>query len=67
LPAYWRGLLTKQIQEQIIESVQDFYGESLGRIQSQLQGDRCQLESLAEQIPDEEAQAQIREILTTAR
>jgi hypothetical protein len=50
--------LVQQIQEQIIKSAQDFYGESLGRINSQLQGDRSQLESLAEQIPDEEAQIQ---------
>ena len=50
--------LVQQIQEQTIKSVQDFYGESLGRIKSQLQGDRSQLESLAEQIPDEEAQIQ---------
>jgi hypothetical protein len=41
---------------------QDFYGESLGRINSQLQGNRSQMESLAEQIPDEEAQAQIHEM-----
>jgi hypothetical protein len=41
---------------------QDFYGESLGRINSQLQGNRSQMESLAEQIPDEEAQAQIQEM-----
>ena len=54
--------LVQQIQEQTIKSAQDFYGESLGRIKSQLQGDRSQLESLAEQIPDEEAQAQIQEM-----
>ena len=54
--------LVQQIQEQTIKSAQDFYGESLGRINSQLQGDRSQLESLAEQIPDEEAQAQIQEM-----
>ena len=50
--------LVQQIQEQTIKSAQDFYGESLGRINSQLQGDRSQLESLAEQIPDEEARIQ---------
>src|SRR5215216_3881860 len=51
--------LAQQIREQTVKSAQDFYGESLGRIKSQLQNDRAQLESLAEQIPDEEAQAQI--------
>ena len=54
--------LVQHIQEQTIKSAQDFYGESLGRINSQLQGNRSQLESLAEQMPDEEAQAQIQEM-----
>ena len=54
--------LAQQIQEQTIKSAQDFYGASLGRIKSQLQGDRSQLESLAEQVPQEEAQAQIQEL-----
>ena len=35
--------LVQQIQEQTIKSAQDFYGESLGRINSQLQGDRSHL------------------------
>jgi Uncharacterized protein conserved in bacteria (DUF2188) len=51
--------LAQQIQEQTLRTAQNFYGESLGRIKSQLQGDRSQLESLAEQISQEEAQAQI--------
>jgi len=55
--------LQQQIQEQTIQSAQDFYGESLGRIKSQLQNDRAQLESLAEQMPSEEAQAQIQELI----
>jgi hypothetical protein len=50
--------LVQQIQEQTIKSAQNFYGESLGRINSQLQGNRSQLESQGEQIPDEEAQIQ---------
>ena len=50
--------LVQQIQEQTIKSAQDFYGESLGRINSHLQGNRSQMESLAEQIPNEEAQIQ---------
>src|SRR5215208_364996 len=51
-------VLVQQIQEQTIKSAQNFYGESLGRINSQLQGNRSQLESQGEQIPDEEAQIQ---------
>lgn len=54
--------LVQQIREQTVKTAQDFYGESLGRIKSQLQNDRAQLESLAEQVPDEEAQAQIQEM-----
>jgi pyruvate/2-oxoglutarate dehydrogenase complex dihydrolipoamide acyltransferase (E2) component len=68
----WEGGLTvserahnlqQQIQQQTIQSAQDFYGESLGRIKGQLQSDRAQLESLAEQMPSEEAQAQIQELV----
>jgi pyruvate/2-oxoglutarate dehydrogenase complex dihydrolipoamide acyltransferase (E2) component len=55
--------LQQQIQQQTIQGAQDFYGESLGRIKSQLQSDRAQLESLAEQMPSEEAQAQIQELV----
>jgi hypothetical protein len=32
--------LTQQIQEQTLRTAQNFYGESLGRIKGQLQGDR---------------------------
>jgi pyruvate/2-oxoglutarate dehydrogenase complex dihydrolipoamide acyltransferase (E2) component len=55
--------LQQQIQQQTIQSAQDFYGESLGRLKSQLQSDRAQLESLAGQVPSEEAQAQIQELV----
>ena len=55
--------LQQKIQQQIMQSAQDFYGESLGKLKSQLQTDRAQLESLAEQMPSEEAQAQIQELV----
>jgi pyruvate/2-oxoglutarate dehydrogenase complex dihydrolipoamide acyltransferase (E2) component len=55
--------LQQRIQQQTIQSAQDFYGESLGRLKSQLQEDRAQLESLAEQMPSEEAQVQIQELV----
>jgi pyruvate/2-oxoglutarate dehydrogenase complex dihydrolipoamide acyltransferase (E2) component len=55
--------LAQQIQEQTLRSAQDFYGNSLGRLKGQLQGDRSQLESLAEQVPSEDAQAQIQEMV----
>ena len=54
--------LSQQIQEQTVSSAQDFFGESLGKLKGQLQSERAELESLVEQIPDEEAQAQIQEI-----
>ena len=54
--------LAQQIQEQTIKCAQDLYGESLGRINSQLQGNRSQLESLAEQIPDEQAQEAVGQV-----
>jgi pyruvate/2-oxoglutarate dehydrogenase complex dihydrolipoamide acyltransferase (E2) component len=54
--------LAQQVREQTVKSAQDFFGQSLGRIKSQLQNDRAQLESLAEQVPDEEAQVQIQEM-----
>ncbi len=53
--------LQEQIQEQTMKSAQDFYGDSLGRIKGQLQNDRAQLESLAEQSPLD-AQAQLQEM-----
>jgi pyruvate/2-oxoglutarate dehydrogenase complex dihydrolipoamide acyltransferase (E2) component len=45
-----------------MQSAQDFYGDSLGRIKGQAQNDRAQLESLMEQSPPE-AQAQLQEMV----
>jgi pyruvate/2-oxoglutarate dehydrogenase complex dihydrolipoamide acyltransferase (E2) component len=55
--------LSQQIQEQTVSSARGFFGESLGRLKGQLQSDRAELESLTEKIPDEEAQAQIQEMV----
>jgi pyruvate/2-oxoglutarate dehydrogenase complex dihydrolipoamide acyltransferase (E2) component len=55
--------LLQQIQQQTIQSAQDFLGESLGRIKGQLQSDRAELESLVEQVPQEEAKQQIQELV----
>jgi pyruvate/2-oxoglutarate dehydrogenase complex dihydrolipoamide acyltransferase (E2) component len=55
--------LAQQIQDQTVKSAQDFYGESIGQLKGQLQNDRAQLESLAEQVTQEEAQAQIQELV----
>jgi molecular chaperone GrpE (heat shock protein) len=55
--------LSQQVQEQTVNSAQGFFGESLGRLKGQLQSERAQFESLAEQAPDEQAQAQIQEMV----
>jgi hypothetical protein len=54
--------LRQRIQEQTVRSAQDFYGDSLGRLEGMLQGDRAQLEDLAEQLPEGDAEAQVRDI-----
>jgi hypothetical protein len=45
-----------------MQSAQNFYGDSLGRLKGQLQNDRAQLESLMEQSPPQ-AQAQLQEMV----
>lgn len=55
--------LQQQIQQQTMQSARDFYGSSLGSAKAQLQDARTQLESLAEQTPQEEAQAKIQEMV----
>ena len=55
--------LSQQVQDQTVSSAQDFFGDSLGRLKGQLQSDRAELESLAEQIPNEDAQAQMQEMV----
>lgn len=51
--------LRQRIQEQTVRSTQDFYGDSLGRLEGILRGDRAQLEDLAEQLPEGDAVAWI--------
>jgi hypothetical protein len=55
--------LRQRIQEQAVWSARDFYGDSLGRFKGRLQGDCAQLEDLAEQLPEGDAQAQIRDMV----
>ena len=54
--------LQQRIQQQVMQSSQDFYADSLGRLKGQIQNDRAQLESLMEQSPPE-AQAQLQEMI----
>jgi len=55
--------LGQTIQEQTLESAQDFYGNSLGSLKSRLENSRFQLQDLLEQLPDSQkyARAQIEE------
>ncbi len=55
--------LRQRIQEQTVRSARDFYDDSLRQLQSMLQGDRAQLEDLAEQLPERDAEAQIWDML----
>lgn len=55
--------LRQRIQEQTVRSARDFYGDSLGWLEDILQGDRAQLEDLAEQFPESDAEARIRDMV----
>ncbi len=59
--------LTRQIQEQVLKSAQDFYGNSLGSLKSQLENDRLQLQEMLEQLPDsqDDAKAQLEEMVAS--
>ncbi len=51
--------LRQRIQEQTVRSTRDFCGDSLGRLEDILRGDRTQLEDLAEQLPEGDVRARI--------
>jgi uncharacterized protein YjbJ (UPF0337 family) len=51
------------MQQQATQSAQDFYGNSVGGIKSRIQDDRAQLESLAQQMSEGDAKAQIQEMI----
>lgn len=55
--------LARRVQEQTVSSARGFFGASLGRLEDQLQGDRSQLEDLAEQLRQKEARARVRELI----
>jgi RNA binding exosome subunit len=44
--------LVQQMQVQVLKSAEDFYGNSLGTLESQLENDRSQLQELIEQLPE---------------
>src|SRR3712207_2481373 len=55
--------LQQQMQQQAIQNAQNFYGQSIGRIKSQVQNYRSQLEQYSQQIPQGDAQANIQEMI----
>lgn len=54
--------LRRRIQEQTVRSARNFYNDSLERLEGMLQGDRAQLENLAEQLPGGDAEERIRDM-----
>ena len=59
--------LSQQIQEQVLKSAQDFYGNSLGSLKSHLQNDSSQLKEMLEQLPhsQQDARAQLEALLAS--
>jgi type VI protein secretion system component VasK len=59
--------LTQQIQEQVQKSAEDFFGNSLGSIKTQLATQRSQLEEIVQMLPEsqEEGRAQLEQLLSS--
>jgi hypothetical protein len=57
--------LRQRIQEQTVRSIRDFCGDSLGRLEGILRGDRAQLEDLAGQLPEDDTRARIRDMVSS--
>jgi DNA repair exonuclease SbcCD ATPase subunit len=59
--------LVGQVQEQVQQTAQDFFGESLGEIKNQLATHRSQLQELIEMLPEsqEEGRAQLEQLLSS--
>ncbi len=55
--------LQQQVQQQAAESAQNFYGQSVGGLKSQIQNYREQLEQFSQQLPEGDAQAQVQEMI----
>jgi pyruvate/2-oxoglutarate dehydrogenase complex dihydrolipoamide acyltransferase (E2) component len=50
-------------EDQYLQEAQSFYGQSIGRVKSQVQNYRQQLEQFSQQFPEGGAQAQVQEML----
>ena len=59
--------LLKQINEQVLQRVQDFYGKSLGSLESRIGEHRSQLQELQKQLADsqENMRAQIGQLIAS--
>src|ERR671917_2735333 len=55
--------LQQQNLQAATENAQNFYGQSIGSLKSQVQNYRSQLEQFSQQIPEGDAQAQIQEMV----
>jgi hypothetical protein len=55
--------LARWVQDQTVDSARECFGASLGQLKDGLLNDRSQLEELAEQLRQEEAQARIQELV----
>ena len=55
--------LQQQVQQQATQSAQNFYGQSVGGLKSQVQNYREQLEQFTQQLPDGDDKAQIQEMI----
>ena len=59
--------LVQQIQEQVQQSAEDFFGDSLGAIKNQLATQRSQLQELVEMVPEsqEGGREQLEQLLSS--
>ena len=55
--------LQQQVQQQATQSAQNFYGQSVGGLKSQVQNYREQLEQFTQQLPDGDDKSQIQEMI----
>jgi molecular chaperone GrpE (heat shock protein) len=63
--------MTEQVQngqqqtqeDRHLQEAQSFYGQAMGRVKSQVQNYREQLEQYSQQLPEGDAQAQIQEMI----
>ena len=55
--------LQQQMQQQATQNAQNFYGQSIGSLKSQVQNYRSQLQQFSQTLPEGDAQAQIQEMV----